>query len=349
MTTKDKIATIRKEIEKIGTGYGMMTLTNLAVPTERTQAFGAINKVIEIARAQGHKAFFNVGEFYGPNYANLHLVRDFFKEYPNLREYVLISCKGAIDNKKLTPKGKYEEVVASMETCIKEIGVFIDIFEPARLDFNLCKEHDVYPKETLQAVADFVDAGKFGAISLSEVNGEQINAISKDFGDYLVCVEIELSMFRDTILKNGTAKACSDNALPIICYSPLGRGILTGQITKNSDIPDGDFRKKLKYFSDEALAHNQEIVNFIKSEIVEKRPDEKRVTLAQVALAWVRKWSYSSEYPKSKFIPIPSGSSATRVSENFEESKTQLSDTEFEKINEYVNSFSPIGGSYEFI
>ncbi|KAL3235105.1 hypothetical protein RNJ44_02893 [Nakaseomyces bracarensis] len=340
---------IKKDMREIGTGYGLMSLTWKAVPTAQEQAFGAMLKAVELARESNHRAFFNVGEFYGADRVNLHLVRDFFKKYPDLREHVIISCKGAMNNADLSPKGKYDDVVASVEACCEAIGGFIEVFEPARMDMSLCGEGEVYPRETFDALKHLVEKGVIGAISLSEVDAKQIAAVAKDFGDYLACVEVELSLFCDDILKNDVAKVSSDLGLIVICYSPLGKGILTGQLTKNSDIPDGDFRKMLKCFSDEALQQNQDVVNFIKKEIVDKRPADKQITLPQVALAWVKHWNGNAKYPNAKFIPIPSGSSAARVAENFDEKKSVISEEEFEKINKFVDTFTPIGGRYEFI
>lgn len=340
---------IRAELDKIGTGYGLTSLTTRSYKVEKKDAFASLKKSIDLAKESNHKAFFNAGEFYGPNYSNLTLLRDFFKENPELRSDVIVSCKGALNNSTLNAKGKYDDVIASVKVCIEHIGGYIDIFEPARIDTEICKPGEVYPRETFEAIKMFVDSGEIGSISLSEVNAEQVREIYKDFGEYLVCVEVELSLFCDDILKNGVAKACSDHKLPIICYSPLGRGMLTGQWKTNAEIPDTDFRKRMRIFQDDALQNNNKVVEFVKSEIIDKRPTTKQITLPQVALAWVRKWSHSTDYPNSKFIPIPSGSTTTRVAENFDESKSTISDDEFTKINKFVASFEPLGGRYEFI
>lgn len=344
-----KAAAIRKEMWNIGTGYGLMSLTWKDVPTPKDQAFAAMASAVALAREANHKAFFNVGEFYGKDRINLTYVRDFFKKYPDLREHVIVSCKGAMDNQTIAAKGRYSDVVASVQACVDAMGGFIEVFEPARLDMGICAEGEEYPRETMEALKDQIEKGVIGAISLSEVDAKQIEAVARDYGDYLACVEVELSLFCDDILNNGVAKTCSDLGLIIICYSPLGKGILTGQLTCNADIPDGDFRKMLKCFSDEALQQNQELVKFIRSEVVDKRPADRQISLAQVALAWIKQWNGNAKYPHAKFIPIPSGSSASRVAENFNEKKSVLSEEEFEKINKYVDSFTPVGGRYEFV
>lgn len=336
------------DISKISTGYGMMSLTWKAKPVPLEQAFEAMRRVVELARSKSHKAFFNIGEFYGENYINLHYVRDFFKKYPELRKDVIVSCKGAM-NPDLTPAGSREFVKNSVESCVREMGGYIDIFEVARLDLNLCKNGDAYPRETFEVLAELVDQGTIGGISLSEVTEEQIRGIHKDFAKYLTCVEVELSMFSTNILKDGVAKACSDYNLVIICYSPLGRGMLTGQITATNDLPEGDFRRAMARFNGDALEQNKLLVKFLQQEIVDKRPENNKLSLAQLALGWVRQWNGNSKYPGAKFIPIPSGSTVARVNENFDADKSVISNEEFDKINEFLASWQTVGDRYEFV
>lgn len=342
-----KVSQIKKELYQVETGYGLMSLTWKAVPTPKEEAFKSMKQVVEFAITEKRKAFFNVGEFYGPDRINLKYVRDFFAKYPELRQHVIISCKGGIDAATLVPAGKHDAVIASVENSVEAIGGYIDVFEVARIDLSLCKEGEVYPRESFEALVEMVKAGKIGGISLSEVNEQQIRAIAKDFPEYLTCVEVELSLFSEHILKDGVAKACSDLGLIIICYSPLGRGLLTGAVTSNKDIPEGDFRKTLKRFHGDAMKQNLVLVDFLRQEIVNKRPVGKELTLAQLALAWVKHWNGSQQFPGARFIPIPSGSTVSRVIENFDDKKTAITDAEFEKINDFLKDFQTQGDRYE--
>jgi aryl-alcohol dehydrogenase-like predicted oxidoreductase len=66
-------------------------------------------------------------------------------------------------------------------------------------------------------------------------------------------------------------------------YSPLGRGFLTGTITKQSDLGGTDVRtQRMPRFSGENFDRNQALVQRVKA-IAER----KGVTPAQLALAWV--------------------------------------------------------------
>jgi aryl-alcohol dehydrogenase-like predicted oxidoreductase len=66
-------------------------------------------------------------------------------------------------------------------------------------------------------------------------------------------------------------------------YSPLGRGFLSGTITKPSDLSGNDVRtQRMPRFAGENFDKNQALVERVKT--IAKR---KRVTPAQLALAWV--------------------------------------------------------------
>ncbi|KAG0671561.1 hypothetical protein C6P45_000393 [Maudiozyma exigua] len=342
-----KVPQLRSALKEIQTGYGLMSLTWKAEPTPEAIGFEAMHKVVEFAQQQSVKAFFNVGEFYGPECRNLIYVKDFFAKYPELRKDVIISCKGAIDGTTLVPKGSYDDVIASVRNSIQAMGGYIDIFEVARLDKSICAEGEIYPYESFKALSELVEEGAIGGISLSEVTEPEICAIAKDWGKYLTCVEVELSLFSTDILENGVAKTNSELDLVTICYSPLGRGLLTGKIKSLQDLPEGDFRKALKRFHGDSLKQNLKLVDFLQTEIVDKRQSGNEISLPQVALAWVKRWSFSKDYPKGKFIPIPSGSNIGRVNENFDETKTKITDAEFEKINDFLKSFQTAGDRYE--
>lgn len=338
-----KVAQLKQDLKQLPTGYGLMSLTWTPTPAPKEQAWSAMQRVIELAQAIGAKAFFNVGEFYGPDYSNLKLVKSFFEAKPELRSHVIISCKGGFDVAAFKPNGKYEAVVASVENCIKHLGTHLEIFEVARLDKSL---GGVYPRESFEAMASLVDRGVIDGISLSEVNKEEIAAIHKDWAKYLVCVEIELSMFSTDILHDGTASLCNELGLIIVAYSPLGRGLLTGSITRDSSFKAGDFRSIQKRFNDDSLQHNLALTEFLKKEIVDQRPESNPISLPQVALGWIKALN-GREYSNTHIMPIPSGSSMKKVEENFDDSKTNLTETEFAKITDFLKDFKVVGGRYE--
>ncbi|CDO92474.1 unnamed protein product [Kluyveromyces dobzhanskii CBS 2104] len=325
----------------VALGYGLMSFTWRAEPVAPEIAFKTFKKVIEFAGDK--KALFNVGEFYGPHLSNYKLLQSYFDKNPEDREKVIISAKGAFSGETFQPTGDAKSVAASIENALGVFDGYLDIFEPARLDLELIKKtgESVFPRETFDAIVEYVKKGKVGGISLSEVTAEQIRAIHKEYGQYLSCVEVELSLFSPDILTNGVVDTCNELGLPIVAYSPLGRGLLTGALAKSSDIPKGDFRNQLKRFQDDAMKQNLILINFLQEEIIDKRSDS--ANLPQIAIAWVR--SLNKNLSNITITPIPAGTTVDKVSVNFD--FVELSDEETTKINDFLKSFKTAGGRYE--
>jgi pyridoxine 4-dehydrogenase len=104
-------------------------------------------------------------------------------------------------------------------------------------------------------------------------------------------------MFSTEILENGVAKVCGELGIPIVAYSPLGRGFLTG-LKRFEDLPEGDFRRMAPRFQPGAFEQNLKL-----AEAVERLAEKKGVTSGQVAIAWVKQQSKVEGMPT--FIPIP--------------------------------------------
>jgi aryl-alcohol dehydrogenase-like predicted oxidoreductase len=75
---------------------------------------------------------------------------------------------------------------------------------------------------------------------------------------------------------------CRDLGIAIVCYSPLGRGFLTGQIKSRDDLAEDDFRRISPRFAEENWHKNMELVDKLK-EIA----SEKGRTPSQLSLAWL--------------------------------------------------------------
>lgn len=97
----------------------------------------------------------------------------------------------------------------------------------------------------------------------------------------IAVIEVELSLQHPDILTNDVAKTCRKLNIPIIAYSPLGRGILTATIAKPSDIAPGDIRHHLPRFAPGNMQKNAQL-----GLEVQKVAKMKDCTPAQVALAW---------------------------------------------------------------
>ncbi|KAK9475665.1 NADP-dependent oxidoreductase domain-containing protein [Lipomyces japonicus] len=311
-------------------GFGLMGLTWRPTVTPDEQAFATINKAIELGAN-----FLNSGEFYGqPSQptANLDLLKRFFEKYPEQAEKTVISVKGGIDSKTWLPDGSPEGVRKSVENSIKHLGNVkkLDLFECARVDKNVPIE------TTVAALGELVKEGLIGGISLSEVKPETIERAAKVHK--IEAVEVEFSLFSLEAKDLGVLDTAAKLGIPVIAYSPLGRGFLTGQIKDRSQIPEGDIRLFFERFSEENFP-----LNLVLVEKIEELAKAKGVTVAQFAIAWIKK--HEDVISGLKIIPIPGATTVSRVEENLAAIHS-LTDEEFAQVNEILSKVEVKGGRY---
>jgi len=308
-------------------GYGLMGLTWRPTPASDEQAFAAMK-----AALNSGSNFWNGGEFYGPPDANsLHILNRYFTKYPEDAEKVVLCIKGGNDLKTLDPHGDEAFVTASVENSLRILDgkKKIDIFECARVD------KDVPVEETIRALAKFVKAGKIGGIGMSECSANSIERASKV--SPIASVEVELSLWEDCVLSNGVAEICAKLCIPLIAYSPLGRGFLTGQITKPDDIPKEDWRHQYPRFFPENFSRNLELVDELN-----RIASAKGCSTAQLALAWVKQLERLDGMPN--IIPIPGATSEAKVLENM--AVVELTSEDLSDIDIVLASFEVSGHRY---
>jgi len=206
-------------------------------------------------------------------------------------------------------------------------------------------------EETIGYIAEYVKAGKLGGISLSEVTADLIRraaAVHK-----ISAVEVEFSLFCTDILDNGVAKACAELDIPIVAYSPLGRGFLvstlsvlkqrsltpsqTGKYKKHSDLEPGSILQHLPRYQPDVFDENIKLVH-----AVEGIAQKKGVTPAQIALGWVLHQSGKEGLPT--IIPIPGATTSARVKENMAPAK--LDESDMKELAEILRKFPITGERY---
>jgi pyridoxine 4-dehydrogenase len=114
--------------------------------------------------------------------------------------------------------------------------------------------------------------------------------------------------------------------------------MLTGEIKKPDDIPEGDLRRMLPIFNKENFHHNLELVSEL-----EKTAKQKNCTPAQLAINWAKQLSKKDgSYPE--IIPIPGATKEERVLENAKE--ITLSNDELVEIDSILKKFEVKGDRY---
>ncbi|KAJ5587724.1 uncharacterized protein N7459_003489 [Penicillium hispanicum] len=310
------------------TGYGTMRMTWNAQPPAQEVCFETLNKALELGAN-----FWNGGELYGkPEYNSLHLLNKYFTKYPENADKIVLSIKGGLKVHQIVPDGSEENIRRSVDNTLRLLDgkKKVDIFECARQDPNFPVEH------TVKVLAEYVKEGKIGGIGLSEVNAETIRRAAKVHP--IAAVEVELSLWSTDILENDIARTCAELNIPVVAYSPLGRGVLTGAVTSLADIPEHDGRRRMSRFQEENFNHNLKLINEVRS-----LADRKGVAPAQIALGWIRSLNEKPDMPT--IIPIPGGTTVDKVVQNMVGVKL-LTDEEMAEIDAILKQHTVAGPRY---
>lgn len=147
------------------------------------------------------------------------LLKAYFTKYPEDADKITIVIKGGADVETMRPDGSVEGTRRSIENIIAQLGGTkkLDLWSPGR------KDADVSLDVTFGAAQEFIDAGKLGGVALSEVREETVHDGAK-VAKVELC-ELELNMYSPDILRNGVAAACAKYDIPVMAYSPMGRGV----------------------------------------------------------------------------------------------------------------------------
>jgi aryl-alcohol dehydrogenase-like predicted oxidoreductase len=192
--------------------------------------------------------------------------------------------------------GSAEHVRRSIDGSLQRLGTdHVDLYYQHRVDPNVPIE------ETVGAMAELVAAGKIRNIGLSEAAPETIRRAHAVHP--ITAVQTEYSMWsRDPEAE--ILPTCRELGIGFVPYSPLGRGFLSGRFTSPDQLDANDFRRNGPRFTGENLDSNLRLAAKV-AELAE----EKGVTAAQLALAWVLAQG-------DDIVPIPGTKRRTYLEDN---------------------------------
>jgi len=203
-------------------------------------------------------------------------------------------------------------VKASCEDSLRRLGVErIDLFYQHRLDPQVPIE------ETVGAMADLVHAGKVAHLGLCEIGPETLVRAHRVHP--ITAVQSEYSLFyREP--EQDILPALRELGVGFVPYSPLGRGFLTGRIRSVADLDATDWRHHSPRFQSGNFQKNLELVG-----IVEALAQERGVTPAQIALAWLLAQG-------DDIVPIPGTKQVARLEENLGAVPLRLEQAELDRL-----------------
>lgn len=254
---------------------------------------------------------FDTAEAYGP-FANEELLG---RALGADRGRVVVASKFATDfaddGTPIGLDGSPEHARRAIDRSLSHLGTdHVDLWYLHRADPNVPIE------ETIGAMGEAVAAGKARAIGVSETSAETLRRAHATFP--ITAIQSEYSLFERDAEHNGVLDTARELGIGFVPFSPLGRGFLSGNITRKDGLPAGDARRNLPRFSDEAIDANLRIVDALK--VI---ADEKGVTTAQLALVWLI---------QAGTVPIPGTTRASRVEENVAAADVVLTAGDLDRI-----------------
>lgn len=287
-----------------------------------------VNEMIKLIR-KAHNlgvTFFDTAEVYGP-YTNEELVGQALEP---IRNEVKIATKFGIsmnmDDFKQVLDSRPETIRKSVEGSLKRLRTdHIDLYYQHRVDPNIPVE------DVAGTIKDLMDEGKILHWGLSEAGIETIKKAHAVLP--LTAVQSEYSMFWREPEKN-LLPVLEELGIGLVPFSPLGKGFLTGGITKDTKFSKHDFRTSVPRFQKENIEANMKLVDFIKGIAV-----EKNITPAQVAIAWLL-------YQKPWIVPIPGSRSLRHLEDNLAATNVSFTQEELKRIDEVLDSIHIQGDRY---
>lgn len=191
--------------------------------------------------------------------------------------------------------GSPQAIAATLEDSLRRLNVeHIDLYYLHRLDPNVPIE------ESVGALVRAVEAGKIGAIGLSEMSAATLRRAQAVHP--IAAMQTEYSPWTRNA-EVAVLDACVELGVGFVAFSPVARGVLAGGVGPEG-VPKGDIRESMPRFQPPHLERNLELAVQFKG-----IADQAGCTMAQLSLAWVL-----SRRPN--IVVIPGTTSTAHLDEN---------------------------------
>ncbi|WP_036139187.1 aldo/keto reductase [Luteibacter sp. 9135] len=305
-------------------GLGCMGMSEFYGQGDEKESVATLERALDLGIT-----FWDTSDAYGPH-TNEELIG---RVLTGRRDAVFLATKFGIvrdpnDPAKRGISGRPEYVRESVEGSLRRLNTdHIDLYYQHRVDTSVPIE------ETVGAMARLVEEGKVRYLGLSEASAESIRKAAAVHS--IAALQSEYSLWTRDPETTGTLAACREHGIALVAYSPLGRGFLTGVITRPDDFAQDDYRRQSPRFMGENFDKNLAIV-----EKVRRFAADKGCTPGQLALAWVLAKG-------EDIVPIPGTKRVKYLEENAAADAVVLSADEVAEIDAVFPADAAVGDRYQ--
>jgi len=292
-------------LEVSAIGLGCMNMSEFYGPPNPEAGIETIHRALEVG-----VTLLDTSDMYGP-FTNEELIG---RAIAGKRDGYVVATKCGVDRRdgRYELNGRPDYIPQACDDSLKRLGVdHIDLYQLHRKDPNVPLE------DSVGAMGELVKAGKVRHIGLSEVGPNDLrkaNAVHK-----ISSLQTEYSLYERSV-EAEVLPVCRELGIGFLCYSPLGRGLLTGRYRSVADFGDQDVRAYFGRSSGDALEHNLKML-----EPLEQLAEAKDCSMAQLALAWLLASG-------DDIVPIPGTGNAKRLEQNAGAVDVDLSQDDREKL-----------------
>ena len=162
---------------------------------------------------------------------------------------------------------------------------------------------------------------------------ETIRRADREF--HVTAVQSEYSMWFCE-LEDEILPVMEDLNIGLVPFSPLGKGALTGNVSRDQRFAQGDIRATIPRFNEpEKLEHNLALADQVKA-----FAEKKGTTPARVALAWVLA-------QKPWIVPIPGTKKLHRLEENLGAADLELTESDLRELRAIIDGTEIVGDRYD--
>jgi aryl-alcohol dehydrogenase-like predicted oxidoreductase len=291
-------------------------------PRDDVESIATIHRALDLG-----VDFLDTADMYGP-FHNERLVGAAVAER---RDQVVVATKFGNERREdgsmIGVNGRPEYVRRACDASLGRLGLdHIDLYYQHRVDSNVPIE------ETVGAMAELVAQGKVRYLGLSEAAPDTIRRAHAVHP--ISALQTEYSLFSREP-ETEILPTVRELGIGFVAYSPLGRGLLTGQYRDPGKLQSDDFRAtRYPRFARENLDRNLALVDRI-VEIAKA----KGVTPGQVAIAWVLSRG-------TDIVPIPGTKRRRYLEENISAADLELDSETLEQLEEVAAPGTVSGDRY---